>query len=216
MIMIKKREIPYYISAKLGYGYKINSGIGDNAEILSWVTGRKLNGSIGGKFIAGVQFLYPNYPSVGLNFNAEIPMKKIQTEGYITDDYWSQGLNERPEIVNHDKSNRDLVGVIPVNRASGQLTAFYNLWLKENGLPYHYFKFEAGISYSEVVEYASFQYNKADYKISTENVSGLQTYKPNEFADWIYLKAEYRNQALHPFGFSGATVKSSDACYGLC
>ena len=31
---------------------------------------------------------------------------------------------------------------------------------------------------------------------------GLKTYKPESFKDWLYFKAEYRNQAVFPFGAS--------------
>jgi hypothetical protein len=41
-----------------------------------------------------------------------------------------------------------------------------------------------------------------EYFITQNDVMGLTTYKPNEFADWLFLKAEYRNQAAYPFGFS--------------
>jgi hypothetical protein len=52
-----------------------------------------------------------------------------------------------------------------------------------------------------VLEYAQLG-NLTDNFIARENDEGLKMYKPEEFFDWVFLRAEYRNQALHPFGFS--------------
>ena len=38
--------------------------------------------------------------------------------------------------------------------------------------------------------------------ISQELFDGLKVYSPNELGDWVYMKAQYRNQASFPFGVS--------------
>jgi hypothetical protein len=87
-------------------------------------------------------------------------------------------------------------------RATGQLTAFYNVWLDPKS-PENFFRFDAGINYNEVREVYAYRDTKsAQTKIAFDNMTGLKTYKPSEFGDWIYLKAEYRSQSNYPFGMS--------------
>ena len=38
--------------------------------------------------------------------------------------------------------------------------------------------------------------------MSTVNIRNLETFKPHEPMDWLYLKVEYRSQAAFPFGAS--------------
>jgi hypothetical protein len=198
-----KRDIPFDIYANLGYGYRISSGLKDKSSFLSWVSERRLNSGYGGKLIGGFDFLLPFHRNAGIHFNIELPTKKVETSSIDPEDtqFWKE---LRSDIVWDDPNKaKTYKGVVPMLRGVGQLTVFYNYWLKENGLPYHYFRFEAGIGYSEVREFASWRDESvAVTYITVDSVSGLKTYKPNEFMDWVILKAEYRNQALHPFGFS--------------
>ena len=59
------------------------------------------------------------------------------------------------------------------------------------------------MSYMEAKEYGVYRdvKNFASY-IEPNGIDGLKTYKPNEFGDWVFAKAEYRNQAIWPFGLS--------------
>ncbi|HOQ49728.1 MAG TPA: hypothetical protein PLV01_07865, partial [Candidatus Kapabacteria bacterium] len=98
-----------------------------------------------------------------------------------------------------------IAAVAPVIRSTGYATVFYNWWLDKSN-PENFFRFDLGINYSEVRETALYHYpnttNGLNYEITVENVTGLKTYKPKEFADWMFAKVEYRNQAIFPFGAS--------------
>ena len=79
------------------------------------------------------------------------------------------------------------------------------MWL-DKANPENYFRFDLGLSYCEVQEALYYEVARGNdapsRNISTEGINGLITYKPNEFMDWLFLKVEYRNQAVFPFGGS--------------
>ena len=78
---------------------------------------------------------------------------------------------------------------------------FYNWWLDKEKAE-NYFRFDLGVSYAEVREMALLWDVPAGAHKITTNATGLNTYKNSEFADWMFAKVEYRNQASYPFGMS--------------
>lgn len=198
-------RIPYLINAYIGGGYRVTSGIDDNKSVLSWVTGRFLNGSPGGKLVAGLDFHMPFHPEFGIHFNAELPLTKVTTESIDKGAYGYTPNINNVKFKTGDPRRYDINSVAPIMKATGQATLFYHWWLNEAS-PENYIRFDFGMSYAEVEEYAAYDVDSASVSsvryISNENILGLKTYKPNEFGDWLYLKAEYRNQSAFPFGMS--------------
>jgi hypothetical protein len=196
------RRIPYLINAYMGGGYRISSGIGESNPVLSWVTQRKLNAGPGGKLIGGLDFHMPFKPEAGISINMELPMRQLREEMVDPTAYY---YYPAPDTVNFapgsPNDGTEIRGIVPVLRATGQVTAFYHWWLDERN-PENYIRVDAGVSYAEVREMALYSNTATEYFITQNDVMGLTTYKPNEFADWLFLKAEYRNQAAYPFGFS--------------
>lgn len=188
-------RIPYLINAYLGGAYRITSGINNNSTFLRWVPSQMLNEGPGGRILAGLDFFLPFHPQLGIHLNAEIPLRELKDEPIDPDKYYSfKKLNEL---------YGDSFTVVPILRSSGQVTLFYNLWITEVN-PENYFRLDLGINYFEIRELVS-QPTPFMHRILTSTVEegqNLETYKPNEFADWIYAKLEYRNQSTWPFGAS--------------
>lgn len=200
------QAIPYLINAYLGGGYRISTGL-NNDGAFSWVSSRQLNAGPGGKIVAGFDFHMPFAPEFGLSFNTELPLKKTGTDPIEQKDYAFYGTSDDWEFAEGDYRNdlqEQKTGVAPLLRGTGQITAFYHWWLDKSN-PENYFRFDLGLSYCEVREtalYTEGDINNPITYISTANIVGLKTFKPAEFGDWMFVKAEYRNQAAYPFGLS--------------
>lgn len=203
-------RIPNLINAYLGGAYKINGGLEGNSSILSWIPNRILNGTVGGKMIGGLDVHMPFHPQAGLHLNVELP---FQTVGENSIEYKDYG-KYKPSAVNPERLDPETVDpndtrklntdgyVVPVMKASGQLTAFYNLWIDSKGNTENFFRFDLGLSYAEVQEFAIVGNMGDSTSISMKGIANLNTYKPSEFADWLYTKIEYRNQSTYPFSVS--------------
>lgn len=196
-----RERIPNLINAYLGVGYKLSNGLVDEDwNALSWIPRRKLNSGPDAKLIAGFDFHMPFLPEFGLAFNIEVPMERFKDKDFDRTDYFFN--YDVTDLIFETPPNTLNYAKIPFLRGNGQATLFYNWWLnKEKGE--NFFRFDVGINYYEIREALSyFDNGKQTSYMTTNDVEGLKLYKPNEFGDWIYLKAEYRNQAVYPFGLS--------------
>ncbi|MCX7735670.1 MAG: hypothetical protein N2319_03055 [Candidatus Kapabacteria bacterium] len=191
------KGIPFLIDAYLGGAYRITGGIDNKGTILNWVSSRVLNQGPGGKLVAGLDFYMPFYPLVGVHINTEIVLREMQDEIIKPGDYGFTPV--RDDVLWEGEEKGRLDGIVPLLRSTGQATVFYNWWIdKHKPNPEHYIRFDVGISYSEVREVGLYN----DKFLTPYGLTGLNTYKPNEFGDWVFLKAEYRSQSTWPFGFS--------------
>lgn len=197
------RAIPYLLNTHIGGGYRLTNGIDPSGSFLSWVQSRTLNGAPSGNLVAGLDFRLPIYPQVGINFNVVLPFESLKTIS-IQPEKWGM-YRPAPDQMVYTEDDRDIADIVPVSRASGQFLLFYNLWLNKRN-PENYFRFDAGLSYSEVREMGLYKSQNENGDsiayISNDGVMGLKTYKPSEALDWLFLKVEYRNQANFPFGCS--------------
>ena len=205
-----KIAIPFLVNAKLGYGYRLNNEVASK-DFLNVIPDRKLSIAQGGKFIAGLELFAPFHPQAGINFNLELPLQPVRRANTVDiTSYRKYALDEsRLEIedptgiVDPTLSIDDRRNVVPILRATGQVTLFYNWWIDEKAD--NFFRADAGISYAEVREAAIFKSSLPENRFFDYlgfDADNLITYKPNEFADWLYLKLEYRNQKDFPFGMS--------------
>ncbi len=197
-----RSRIPFLINAYFGGAYRISGGINEQNNMLSWVKSRKLNTGPGGKLIAGLDFHIPILPEAGISLNTEIPLQVLNTKA-IDDGAYSYYPNSNEVEINPENPN----SVYPVEkiaallRATGQITVFYNFWLDKSN-PENFFRFDFGLNYSEVREMAHFRNTASAISYLTNDATNLNTYKPNEFGDWVFAKIEYRNQRTFPFGAS--------------
>ncbi|MCX7908629.1 MAG: hypothetical protein N2560_03840 [Ignavibacteria bacterium] len=189
-------RIPYLINAYLGGSYRISGGINNKGTVFSWVPSQKLNQGPGGMLIAGLDFHLPFHPKLGLHLNMQLPLSELKEEAVDPTKYFAYNKVNELTLENYK--------VAPLLRSSGQFTVFYNLWLTEAN-PENYFRFDLGINYFEVREVffkpSQFQHYYLVPTPEDESIV-LNTHKPNEFADWLFVKFEYRNQSVWPFGAS--------------
>lgn len=208
---LTKKGIPYLINAYLGGGYRVSSGLNNDGSLLSWVTSRSLNAAPDGKIIFGTDVHAWFHPQAGISLNLELPLSRIGTKKIDPTTYAQYAIADRDVDFNPNNPLSETAirtnNIVPLIRATGQISLFYNLWL-DNKNPENYFRFNLGISYAEVQEALLYKVQElpapnAPYNYySVEGIDGLNTYKPNEFMDWLYLKVEYRNQSVFPFGVS--------------
>lgn len=194
--------VPNLLDVYIGGAYKITTGLSNQTNVLSWVKERQLNGNPGGKLVGGFNLYMPFHPPAGLAFDVELPLQSVQTEA-IDEFSFAKYESENDIFINYltpDQRQYDNIAV-PVFRNSGQVALFYNWWFDKEK-PQNFIRVDFGLSYFEVQEYAIFRDSAKQETFITEDAEGLQLYKPNEFGDWIYFKAEYRNQAGWPFGLS--------------
>ena len=208
------KNTPYLINAYLGGAYKITTGLENGNSMFSWLPNRKLNSEPNGKLIFGMDLHMPFHPAAGLHVNIESPINSIDESTIELEKYGTTNLRPGVDFNRNDIRNGDpnyvANGVLPVLGTTGQVTAFYNLWLNEKKAE-NYFRFDLGISYAEVKEYLQFAYNQdlngdnipeLVTNSITRKADGLKLYHPDEFADWLFAKVEYRNQAVFPFSLS--------------
>lgn len=211
-------RVPYLINAYLGGSYKINTGInrddipnteemeaarnaGGTNSLIDWMQKRTLNSEPKGKLALGMDFHMPFHPEAGLTANFEFPVTKMVTEQI---DVTAFGMMAPNSNVQTTTDGMPVLAVVPVLGTTGRISAFYHWWLDPKD-PENYFRFDLGLSYNEVQEYAYFQYDTEPgnpQHMLTKHASELKFYKPEEFMDWMFAKVEYRNQAAFPFGAS--------------
>ncbi len=204
-----RESFPYLINAYLGGGYRITSGINEDGGILSWLPERKLNNGPGGKLIAGLDVNMPFHPQSGVHFNIEIPFQSIDQDKIEVSKYammpapFSAGIP-----INDPRYETDSVeAVAPILGTTGQFTFFYHWWINREDNPENYFRFDLGVSYAEVQNYAVIFHDDTTegvfhHYLDKKGIPGLRFYHPKEFGDWVFAKMEYRNQAAFPFGVS--------------
>ncbi len=198
-----RERIPNLITAYLGFGYKLESGL-DSKDVnaLSWIQRRKLNSSAEGKLVAGFDFHMPFKPELGLAVNIETPLERVKERNFDRTAYAAYDLSKFPDV-SYSPGEKTLdYAVVPMLRGNGQVSVFYNWWINQDKGE-NYFRFDLGLNYYEIREMLTF-YNKdvSTFTMTNSGVEGLKLYKPNSFADWVYAKVEYRNQAIFPFGMS--------------
>lgn len=200
------KAIPFLIDMYLGGAYKITSGINPSGTILNWVPARKLNMGPGGKMVAGFDFSMPFHPQFGIHFNMELPLQELRRTGMDPRDY---SFTEVTEDVDFDPDSPEygiynVEGVINMLRGTGQASFFYYWWPGLNNRNFdNFIRVDLGMNYTEVRQLAHYWDSENLVHMMTPNgVTGLNTYKPSEFADWFYAKLEYRNSAYWPFGMS--------------
>ncbi|MBM4179355.1 MAG: hypothetical protein FJ211_08500 [Ignavibacteria bacterium] len=199
-----RRAIPYLLNARLGFGYRLTSNPNESS-VLNFIPSRKLDAGYGGKFVGALDFNMPFAPQFGLSINAELPLVPVKlTESIDTSTYVMNAIDADREgnITFDDRYDEKQVLKNTANliRATGQVTFFYNLWLDDRK-PENFFRFDAGLNYYEIRETAVMNDGTRSY-LALDGIGGLNLWKPNEFADWLFLKAEYRNQSTFPFGIS--------------
>ncbi|MES2765362.1 MAG: hypothetical protein V4642_05820 [Bacteroidota bacterium] len=202
-----RRAIPYLINAHLGAAYRMTGGL--EGGILNFLPTRRLNGSPGGKMVAGLDFHMPFMPEAGLSTHLELPFQRLEgLQGVDVRTYAKNSTAGRSDLTvnssidNSVYNDNSIIHTAFLLRSTGQVTAFYNYWMNRETNPENYFRLDVGMNYTEVREAAILDDGAQGTYLTATGVDGLETFKPREFGDWIYTKLEYRSQAAYPFGAS--------------
>ena len=158
----------------------------------------------------------PFHPQLGLSVNYEPPFSSVPdsaaAERFTWASYAAKDASVQAKLI---KAGIDAFHVVPVLRSTGQVTLFYNWWLDPK-VPENFFRLDLGLNYVEIQEWGYTPLgNPRDsvYTLTTKGngvaVTGLQTYHPTSFADWLFLKLEYRSQSTFPFGVSAQYSNNS-------
>ena len=197
-----RRAIPYLINARMGMGYRLSSDP-RQAGVLGFIPARRIDAGYGGKIVTALDFNMPFNPRFGVSVNAELPLEPVKASTRVdTTTYASTPIDfeNRDIFVDDPLIVGNAVSTVNLLRSTGQVSFFYNMWLDESR-PENFFRFDLGVNYYEVREAAVLADTATGHTtLAIQGVSGLQTWKPNETADWIYAKIEYRNQSTFPFG----------------
>ncbi len=191
------KPIPYLINLRLGGTYRLRGGLEN--RLLSFLPSRQLNANPG-KASLGLDINAPFHPQFGVTFNVEFPVTGPDTSGRAEKDTWA---GYAPSLVRQAELRRtpgvDPTVVIPVLRTTGNAALFYNWWLDPKH-PENFFRFDLGICYTEVQEWAYRRNPTTGDTAFVRNIAGLQLYHPTTAADWLYARIEYRSQSTFPFG----------------
>ncbi len=220
-----RKRIPYLINFYIGGAYRHKSGLDENSDgLFSWVPARKLNSYKSGYFTAGIDFHVPKAPEFGLAISASLPLQgldeyHIDPAAYAYDVPVDEFGDPRVSILNApvdvDPEKYSYDGkVATILMASGRASIFYHWWVDKKN-PENYFRFDLGLSFSQVEEMGAYVAKELDggapywnlgygrdEDYAGVNFDGLKTYHPTTFSDWLYFKIDYRNQAFFPFGAS--------------
>lgn len=188
---LRANGVPDILTFNLGMAYRLKFGEIGNDGLSGVITPRKLNGSLGGKALAHIDYRLPEVNNFGFFFHAEVPFSRIDTATIPrTGVTMLKELKPRPSILDSFNYN----GYFLRNVAQGAV--FYEDWLNDYE---HFFRISLGVSYQDVLRMSDRN------KLKDPNSLSLEPdflYHPTEAKDWIFAKVEYLNQSGFPFGAS--------------
>ncbi len=200
--------VPDILTVMLGGAYRVKFGTEDDAFLGGAIAPRKLNGALGAKAIAKIEYRLPQLNEVGFSLMAEIPFSKMEVTTFNPDEsvVWQPEIMRRTSPINVDTGK---AAYFLRNVAQGGV--FYETWLNRYE---HFFRISLGASYQEVARgflgieeepgSGNFQVQKIGERVSPNAVSFERgnLIHPTELEDWIFAKVEYLNQSGFPFGMS--------------
>lgn len=224
---LRAEGVPDILKVQLGVGYRLKFGHEGDNVLGEVVPSRLLNGSLGAKAIANVEYRFPQINDLGIAVNAEIPTAKLNE---------SATVNGTPEVVWNAEEQFVVSNSVEVRaayflRTIAQGQVFWENWFDNYE---HYFRVSLGVSYQDIargllvydngndepgyINHAGDETTLFDGRRQgpTPNPTGHATNveysgldHPNQVEDWLYIKAEYLNQSGFPFGMSAQLANSN-------
>jgi hypothetical protein len=195
---LRSRGVPDILTAMLGVGYRLK--IGSDSAANAIITPRRLNGALGAKAIARIEYRLPQVNDLGFSLYAEVPFAKLAA---------NEGVDANTEVASMTelqptKRGFDTIRGAYFLRTVAQGTVFWETWLNDYE---HFFRVNLGVSYQEVqhsaVTLGGILVNpNRPRQFYGDGVQMINLIHPSEFEDWIYAKMEYLNQSGFPFGIS--------------
>jgi hypothetical protein len=205
---LRSKGVPDILTVQIGAAYRLKFGQSGDDFLGGVISPRKLNGSLGAKAVAKVDYRLPQLNDVGFNLSAEVPFGKLEPEAaFVTDGSIATTLEPG------GRSNRDTFEVAYFLRTVAQGTVFWETWLNDYE---HFFRISLGASYQEFargvlalrekrgdVTSPFVRWNRAtDPNGYPEGVIYDGLSHPSEVQDWLVAKVEYLNQSGFPFGMT--------------
>jgi hypothetical protein len=188
----------------VGYRLKIGADSGQNAVIAP----RKLNGALGPKALARVEYRLPQVNDLGFSVYAEVPFSKTMAVEEVNANEEVAGI---AEILRQRRApDFDTLRGAYFLRTVAQGSVFWETWLNDYE---HFFRISLGASYQEYAHKIvtalgePVHVNRQEFGGDAVEDAGLRylttsLIHPTELEDWAYAKIEYLNQSGFPFGAS--------------
>lgn len=203
--LLRSRGVPDIFTIALGVAYRMKFGSPDNDVLADIISPRKLNGAIGPKAYARIEYRLPAINDLGFSINAEIPFNKVVTPQEVRADnsvvrtYEPEGRQPAVEQMAY------------FLRTVAQGNLFWENWLGGEENYEHFFRVSLGVSYQEVSRaqigdivggvFVPFPAGAPLSRVGSA-IAYRELHHPTKFEDWLYAKVDYLNQSGFPFGIS--------------
>lgn len=211
---LRSKGVPDILTVMLGAGYRLKFGGPEDSFLSGTIPSRLLNGSLGGKAIARVDYRPPVFwlstnSIFGMSLNTEVPFGKLEQRGFDPDKsvvWFTEPIVKRGALPDTGKAAYFLRNVV-------QGTVFWETWLNDYE---HFFRFSIGMSYQDYArgflgfvdgagKFVAHSKKNASVFASDATVVSYENgniIHPTTFEDWALFKVDYLNQSGFPFGLS--------------
>ncbi|MBS1911452.1 MAG: hypothetical protein JST22_05665 [Bacteroidetes bacterium] len=211
-VELRAKGVPDILTVQLGAAYRLKIGQSSNDFLGGAISARKLNGSLGAKAFAHIDYRLPQVNDIGFAVNAEVPFSKLEPE--------LANMNDGSVVWGIDSAKIDppsqrftKIKEAYFLRTVAQGMFFWETWLNDYE---HFFRISVGASYQEIAKgmFARLPVPggpasalvpvriPADTEKLADGVIYNGLIHPTDVQDWIYAKVEYMNQSGFPFGLS--------------
>jgi len=208
---LRSNGVPDILTVQLGAAYRMSFGTPTDKFLGGIISPRLLNGAIGTKAVARMDFRVPAETNdFGVSINTEIPFNKMDGGEVANMNDGSIVFANREKYTGPGARSGDEVDVAYFLRTVAQGNVFWETWLNDYE---HFFRISLGASYQEVAKGAMAFLDKSEVlqpivnqkQRDAESPAGIKyigLVHPSEVQDWVFAKIEYLNQSGFPFGAS--------------
>lgn len=211
---LRSKGVPDILTVMLGAGYRLKFGGPEDSFLSGTIPARLLNGSLGGKAIARVDYRPPVFwlstnSIFGMSLNTEVPFGKLEERGFDADQsvvWFPEAITKRGSLPDTGKAAYFLRNVV-------QGTVFWETWLNDYE---HFFRFSVGMSYQDYargflgyldgagkfVAHTKKKPAEFESEATVVNYENGGIIHPTTAEDWVMFKVDYLNQSGFPFGLS--------------
>lgn len=206
---LRAAGVPDVLTIMLGAAYRMSFGGPTDGFLADVIQPRKLNGNIGAKAVAHIEYRLPQVNDIGFMLHTEIPFNKLEGGSETNLSNGSVVTFTQAATARGDQFQETSYHL----RTVAQGSVFWETWLNDYE---HFFRISLGASYQEVAlgalgfqdpngAWRRIQFTDANRELALRPATGV-VYQglihPTEAEDWIFAKVEYLNQSGFPFGMS--------------
>jgi hypothetical protein len=210
---LRSKGVPDILTVQLGAAYRVGFGTPQENFLGGVIAPRRLNGAIGTKAVAQIDYRLPQVNDIGFSIFTEIPFNRLEPQLVNMSDGTIVSVFE----AHPPRIRTDTAEVAYFLRTVAQGNIFWETWLNDYE---HYFRIGLGASYQEVAR-GVIAYTQGGGGTGEEGDGVLRPrvfpanageaptgviytnlIHPTELEDWIFAKIEYLNQSGFPFGMT--------------